>query len=124
MLIISQGKGCVGNISVMGAIECRAQNSSMELKKHPSTLGVDGIGNLFSPSDLLIGVDTGCAEVAATRDGNGGCLGNDQTSFRSALAIILDHERIRDVARLLGALTGERGHGHPMRQVDRAELER
>ena len=93
-----------------------------KLQEHPSALCVDGIDHFLPAGDLLIGINTGCTKVASTGNCYRGCLGDNQTSFRSALTIILDHQRPWDIARLLGPLSGEGCHDHAMGEVDRAEL--
>lgn len=94
-----------------------------KLGKHFAAFGVYRGDNWFPAFDLLIGVQTWRTIPTAGIDGDGSGLGNDEAACGSALGVIFQHERIRDVAGLIGAGACEGRHDHTMGECDCAELD-
>jgi hypothetical protein len=95
-----------------------------ELEQNDAAFGMHGVGHLAPAGDLFIAVDPGRAEIAAALHRNRRRLGDLETAFRGALAVIFDHHRARYIARLIGAQPGQRCLDDTMVEMDRTDLDR
>jgi len=101
----------------------RLASDMPELHDDPPTLGMDGLGDAPPSSDLAIRIDTRRASVAVTADRGGRCFADDESTCRSTLRVVLNHQIARDIARL-GAHAHQWRHDNTMGQLVRAELHR
>ena len=85
-------------------------------------LRVHGVGDLAPAGDLLGAVDAGGVDVPLALGGDLGALADDQAGA-GALAVVVDRVPRRHVARLLGALPGERGHEDAVAGRDGTEVQ-
>jgi hypothetical protein len=74
-----------------------------ELTDHLAAFGVNGVDDFAPASALLVGEEAGGSEPAAAGGGDVGGLADDETTAGGALAVILGHEIVGDVARQRGA---------------------
>lgn len=91
-----------------------------ELDEDMTALGVHGVGHLLPTGDLFFGVDAGRVLIALAllRDLAG--FGDQQTG-RSALAVIIDRQRVRHKT-VHRAIACQRRHRRAVRQRDIAEF--
>ena len=98
-----------------------------ELREDDATLSVDRIGDLAPAIDLLVRVDAGRPRIALATRLDLGAFGHHETGA-GALAVIVGHQLRRGIARLGGALAGQRRQHDAVCQLmaterDRAEVD-
>src|ERR1700679_2903769 len=95
-----------------------------ELREHVSAPGVDTVRDLFPARDLIIGIHSGRAKPSAAGNRNRSRFGDDESSFRSALRVIFEHQLSWNITGLFGPRACEGSHDDAMPQRHGANLHR